>query len=37
MFVEGNKNANNVVRLVKRTLTATLGSDVELVIETAPL
>ena len=37
MFVEGNKNANNAARLVKRTVAATLGSDVELTIETAPL
>ena len=37
VFVEGNKNANNAVRLVKRTVAATLGSDVELAIETAPL
>ena len=37
MFVEGNKSASNVVRLVKRTLAATLGSDVEWAIETAPL
>ena len=37
MFVEGNKNANDAARLVKRTVAATLGSDVELTIETAPL
>ena len=38
VFVDGTpKNANSVARLVKRTLAATLGSDVELTIETAPL
>ena len=37
MFVEGNKSANNAARLVKRTVAATLGSDAELTIETAPL
>ena len=37
MFVEGHASANLAVDLARRTLAATLGSDVELAIETAPL
>ena len=37
IFVEGHLSANQAVVLARRTLTATLGSDVELAIETAPL
>ncbi len=37
LFVEGNVSANKAVRLARRTLAATLGDDVELAIETAPL
>ncbi len=37
MFVEGNVSANRAVDLARRTLAATLGSDVELAIETASL
>ena len=37
VFVEGHLSANLAVNLARRTLTATLGSDVELAIETAPL
>ena len=36
-FVEGHINANQAVDYARRTLAATLGSDVELAIETEPV